>query len=185
MPCLSARMWVFFAAITGAGCGHSSSSAGDSVTCAQPAGCAQPGPGTTQLSSPSVSFASDVVPLFETSCATSTLCHQGLTGSAVPSMSLLFLGTGMGAAADSPSIYSALPVPSHELPSMSYVTPGDPGTSYLMHKMDGDQCQFESTCAIMPASTTPCGAVMPIPCALADDQRDVVRRWIAQGALDN
>jgi hypothetical protein len=169
-----------------AGCSNSSGK-GSSVSCPQPSGCSAPGPGTTQLSSPTVSFANDVYPLFQTSCATSTLCHQGINGSTVPAMSLLYLGAGTGApASDMLLVYVALSaVASHELPSMSYVSPGDPTQSYLMHKMDGDMCQFASQCAIIPASPTACGVVMPVPCALADTQRDVVRRWIAQGATNN
>jgi hypothetical protein len=128
----------------------------------------------------------DVMPIFQMSCATSTLCHQGITGSTIPAMSLLYLGNGVGGSTDPLTVYVALSaVASHELPSMSYVSPGDPTQSYLMHKMDGDMCQFANDCAVIPASPTPCGVVMPVPCALSDSQRDVVRRWIAQGAMNN
>jgi hypothetical protein len=176
----------------------SSGGGGESdVVCPQPMGCSQPAPGTTDLTSPTQSFTNDVVPIFEASCATSTLCHQGIGGSNLPSMSLLFLGNGPDAggggnddAGLSPDtiIYVALASYSVELPGMPYVTAGDPENSYLMHKMDGDQCQFveeDAGCQVMPASPTPCGAVMPIPCALPAAQRDTVRRWIAQGAMNN
>jgi hypothetical protein len=101
-------------------------------------------------------------------------------------MSLLYLGDGAGASTDPLLVYVALSaVPSHELPTMDYIAPGDPTMSYLMHKMDGDMCQFASQCDVIPASPTPCGVVMPVPCALPVAQRDVVRRWIAQGAQNN
>ena len=65
---------------------------------------------------------------------------------------------------------------------MSFVTPGDPARSYLMHKLDGDQCQFNTLC-----TAADCQHAMPsdlevlIPVA----ERDIVRRWIAQGARAN
>jgi hypothetical protein len=162
-------------------------------------GCSQPAPGTTDLTSPTQSFTNDVVPIFEASCATSTLCHQGIGGSNLPSMSLLFLGNGPDAggggnddAGLSPDtiIYVALASYSVELPGMPYVTAGDPENSYLMHKMDGDQCQFASMCVDNPMPM--CGVVMPqSSCALEAppsggvDPRDTVRRWIYQGAQNN
>jgi hypothetical protein len=179
-------LWMGFCGALAAGCSHGASSGGGSVSCAQPSGCSTPGPGTTQLSTPTISFMNDVMPIFQTSCATSTLCHQGITGSTVPAMSLLYLGDGAGASTDPLLVYVALSaVASHELPTMSYVAPGDPTMSYLMHKMDGDMCQFTSQCDVLSASPIPCGVVMPVPCALPDAQRDVVRRWIAQGAQNN
>jgi hypothetical protein len=127
------------------------------------------------------------MPIFQASCATSEACHQGMNGSTVPAMSLLYLGAGAGASPppNPVLVYATLLTASHELPTMNYVTPHDPAHSFLMHKMDGDMCQFENDCSIIPASPTPCGVVMPVPCALADDQRDIVRRWIAQGAIYN
>ena len=58
------------------------------------------------------------------------------------------------------------------------VTPGDPDKSFLLHKLDGDLCVFDESCA-----NGSCGAPMPEnnP-ALPEDKRDAIRRWIAQGA---
>ena len=39
---------------------------------------------------------------------------------------------------------------------MPFVTAGDPSKSYLMHKMDGDQCAFDSSC-----TNGTCGVSMP------------------------
>jgi hypothetical protein len=67
---------------------------------------------------------------------------------------------------------------------MPYVRSGDPANSFLMHKMDGDACQFASQCGTMPAAN--CGESMPLSgCALSGSTRDKVRRWIAQGAKNN
>jgi hypothetical protein len=111
-----------------------------------------------------------------------------------PSVSGLYLGQPLSSATASSlamGIYTAIVnVPSHELPSMNFITPGDLATSYIMHKMDGDMCQFDTMCTTMltPAPVAPCGVVMPqATCALDDPThpRDKVRRWIAQGAKNN
>jgi hypothetical protein len=64
---------------------------------------------------------------------------------------------------------------------MAYVKAGDPSQSFLMRKMDGDQCVLDAQCAGMTCQTS-----MPQNLPLLDvAPRDVVRRWIAQGAADN
>jgi hypothetical protein len=64
---------------------------------------------------------------------------------------------------------------------MNYVAAGDLAGSYLLHKMDGDQGQFDAKCAGGTCqSSMPQGSDI-----LPADKRDVVRRWIAQGAQDN
>jgi hypothetical protein len=183
---------VFCAATMGGiagGCSHSSSAGAPTVNptgCPAPAGCPALDPATTELSSPSMSFKNDVFPILQANCATSEACHQGLNGSTTPSMSLLYLGGGVDASPPTNPIevYAILLTGSHEAPSLNYVTPSQPEQSFLMLKMDGDMCGL-SDCAIIPASPIPCGAVMPTPCALPGSQRDIVRRWIAQGANNN
>jgi hypothetical protein len=99
-----------------------------------------------------------------------------------------------------------------EDPTMNFVTPGDPANSYLMRKMDFALCDIAAQCdsnnplfkqyngpdKAYPAPTA-CGVVMPpdlydpvtnamLP--LVDDagmptQREMVKRWIAQGAKFN
>jgi hypothetical protein len=70
---------------------------------------------------------------------------------------------------------------------MSKVKAGAPHDSYLMRKLDGSNCVLASQC-VETANTQKgdCGVTMPRnnP-ALTQDQRDTVRRWILQGALDN
>jgi hypothetical protein len=64
------------------------------------------------------------------------------------------------------------------------VEPGAPERSFLMFKLDADGLTFcESlTCAADNA----CGTSMPQGSARwTDEERDIVRRWIAQGAENN
>jgi hypothetical protein len=121
--------------------------------------------------SPKVSFANDVAPIFKQSCAFST-CHGATTGTA----NGVFLGS------DSARVRTGLlsEQPS-ELPSMPFVTPGDPRQSYLMRKMDASQCALDAQC-----TDGSCQGSMPKDQdSLPVETRDVVRRWIAQGAQDN
>jgi hypothetical protein len=155
------------------------------VMCPQPVGCPTPTPATTQLMTPVVSFKADVVPLFQMSCSLSSSCHSEMLGGP----SLLYLGGPLTMPPDPAGIYKAtINVNSLELPTMVYIKPGDVENSYLMHKMDGDLCQF-TTCSQNPIPM--CGVVMPMAgCALeatggGPNPRDVVRRWIAQGAQNN
>ncbi len=132
-------------------------------------------PAKSQLMSPAVSFKSEVMPVFSASCASSS-CH----GIADAPKGALFLGAQLQHGSDATAVWSALVAkPSAQLPAMAFVTAGEPENSYLMHKLDSDQCMFESSCVghdclrSMPYDTS----------ALAVEKRDVVRRWIAQGAV--
>jgi hypothetical protein len=67
---------------------------------------------------------------------------------------------------------------------MAFVKPGDPAASYLMHKMDGDTCLFQTQCTSTPVGA--CGDPMPQGnCVLDGATRDTVRAWISQGAQNN
>jgi hypothetical protein len=121
--------------------------------------------------SPAVSFSKDVLPVFTRSCAFST-CHGSTSGKA----NGVFLGR------DGPRVHAAIVnVKSGELPAMQFVTAGNPRESYLMRKMDGSQCALDAQCtggscqSSMPKGDTP----------LEVEARDVVRRWIAQGAKND
>jgi hypothetical protein len=133
-------------------------------------------PTGTDLTTP-VSFTTDIMVLLNDNCS-STACH----GSASAPTGGLFLGTLCAGAGDAPRVYANLVGPkSGELVSMPFVTPGDPSNSYLMHKIDGDQCHFDAECAggsclaAMPNG----GQIMPV------SRRDTVRAWITQGAQDD
>ncbi len=131
-------------------------------------------PSSTDLMTPTVSFKTDVMPVFLMNCA-STSCH-GLASSPKGN---LFLGAK---ATDAATVYGGLVgKTSAQLPSMPFVTASDPTSSYLMHKLDADQCMFQAQCA-----GHDCLQAMPYDTAsLAVDTRDTVRRWIAQGAAQN
>jgi hypothetical protein len=135
-------------------------------------------PAGTDLTMPVVSFKNDVMKVFNTSCGLST-CH----GSTTAPQGNLFLGAESAMRSDAAAVYAGLVgKASGELPSMPFVTAGDPSKSYLMHKLDGDQCQYDAQCsggscmALMPS-----GGTQPLPVAT----RDTIRRWIAQGAADD
>jgi hypothetical protein len=72
---------------------------------------------------------------------------------------------------------------------MHLVAAGDPTNSYLMHKLDGDSCQWATDCAANQSVNQEfagCGILMPFDSPeLAADTRDTIRRWIKQGAMNN
>jgi hypothetical protein len=136
----------------------------------------------------SVSFAQDVMPIFQHSCATGgAMCHGD------PSVATDGQGTGGNRAYLGPPYVAGDPTsilaglvgqPSFEDPSMNVVTAGSPETSYLMLKMDGALAPLAAACA--SGDLGKCGAAMPLSeQPLPQAIRDTVRSWIAQGALNN
>ncbi len=153
---------VYSLALLVSSCGSDSpGGGGSSPTC-------QPFVTTIDLESPVVSLRTDVMPIFRQSC-TFASCHGGGTRDLVIT------------AGDAAATYGALvDVAAPELPRMKLVEPGDPTNSYLMKKMDGDVCLLEAECV------APCVDTMPQGSSLLEvRQRDIIRRWIAQGAADN
>jgi len=146
------------------GCTSSSGSSSGSCADYQP-------PAGFDTTTPSVSFANDVMPVFGQSCAFST-CHGSSTGPA----NGVFLGK------DPARVYTAIVgVRGDELQTMPFVTAGDPRQSYLMRKIDGSQCALDTQC-----TGSSCQGSMPKNESLLDvPTRDIVRRWIAQGAKNN
>ena len=135
-------------------------------------------PPTTDLTTPIVSFHTDVMPIFNHNCGTKA-CHGSMTA---PKGSL-FLGAATALGADASGVYAAIVgKPSAQLGSMSFVTPNDPVRSYLMHKLDGDQCLYQTDCV-----GSDCMHSMPsgLEVLIAVSTRDTIRRWIAQGAVQN
>jgi hypothetical protein len=133
-------------------------------------------PMSTNLMAPAVSFRTDVMKVLDNNCGSSA-CH----GRAQDPTGGVFLGDSTAKGQDADAVYAAIVGQrSGELEGMKLVTPGDPANSYLMHKLDGDQCQFDTSCTgqdcqhSMPSGET---VVLAVPL------RDTVRRWIAQGAL--
>jgi hypothetical protein len=136
------------------------------------------------LSAP-VSFAVDVAPVFQSNCTSGGVnCHATYANRP-------YLGQ-VDAGDDAATILASIVgVVAAEDPSMNLVTPDDPVHSFLMHKLDGDQCTLAQQCADSGISSltngpTPCGNDMPngaptLPAAV----RDAVRAWITQGAANN
>ena len=65
------------------------------------------------------------------------------------------------------------------------VVPTDPQNSFLMRKLDGCYDGISAGCHPLAGHTSdnPCGDRMPQGSPLPIDERNEVRRWIAQGAL--
>ena len=152
---------LFLGALSSTGCGSSAP--------ASPAPPDAAAPDASKI----VSLRNDVLPVFAASCSTSATCHGSPTGIEV------FLA---GGAAKATTIRNGLVgIATAELPSMPFVTAGDPGKSYLMHKLDGDQATLDAECI-----GGDCGDQMPRGAAPLDAAtRDAIRTWIAQGAFDN
>jgi hypothetical protein len=135
-------------------------------------------PSSTNLNSPTVSFKTDVMKLFNNSCGLST-CH----GSTSAPAGGLFLGVEGMNSSDAATVYAGLMgKASGELTTMPFVTAGDPSKSYIMHKLDGDQCAFDAECVGKTCQTLmPSGGNQLLPVGT----RDTLRRWIAQGAKND
>ncbi len=165
LPSVLARGAAVAAALVVASC---------SSTTPTPVGTADSGP--VDLTTPITKLRADVMPLFNNSCGF-TSCH----GNVSSSKGNLFLGAKPSNGADAAMVHKQLVgVRGDEISSMPFVTAGDPALSFLMHKMDGDQatltgCTPAGCQATMPQGDTP----------LPAEKRDIVRRWIAQGAQDN
>ncbi len=153
-----------------AACGSSGDDGGTGATSAKSC-VAHTNPTFAQLATPISLFENDVAPIFAQSCAFSS-CHASKTAGNH--------GVYLNAksAADFDLVKQALRAKSKALPTMPYVTPGDPDNSFILHKLDDDLCAFEDKCV-----NGSCGGSMPDnnP-TLPEASRDAIRRWIAQGA---
>lgn len=97
--------------------------------------------------------------IFDTNCALSG-CHAG----ANPQQGMnLSAGESFG---------SMVGVPSQERPSLLRVNPGNPDDSYLVHKIEGRSGIVGER---MPLGRSP----------LSNDQINLIRTWIVNGAQDN
>ncbi|MFO0550296.1 MAG: hypothetical protein U0271_18020 [Polyangiaceae bacterium] len=129
-----------------------------------------------------VSFKTDILPVFENSCALSSSCH-GNDGGLTPAADRPYLGSidQMTTPSDVAAIRAAIIGQTAVQSSMLLVDPSHPETSFLMHKMDGD-----IECASLDCVGGDCGTAMPQSSdILPRETRDLVRAWISQGALDN
>jgi hypothetical protein len=88
---------------------------------------------------------------------------------------------GLDGLAECASGYAALVnVPSVALPSMDRVEPGDSTLSWIMHKIDGTQKNFNASC-----QGGFCGSRMPLGSPLSQNRRDTIRAWINDGAIND
>lgn len=157
-------VWVLSSALASVGC--SDATAGSS-SCAD-----YTPPASFDAQVPTVSFAKDVMPIFARSCAF-TSCHGSATGNA----------NGVSLGSDDPTeLHRAIvDVRASRLPTMSHVKPGSPRESFLMRKLDGRPCALAAQC-----TDGDCGQSMPHGEPLLPiEQRDTIRRWIAQGAKND
>ena len=149
--------------------------------------CEGPYVSCADLTTPTVSFAADIVPIFQPSCAIAgSTCHG--TPDVATTQARPYLGSFDGGTDASFVVQGLVGVMSNENPTMSTVKAGDPANSFLMHKLDGDQCTLNELKACVATKTqyTDCGQQMPYSSPPLDEAtRDTIRRWIAQGAKNN
>lgn len=131
---------------------------------------------------PVVGFAADVLPIFQQSCSLSSSCHGNEAGTGGKP----YMGTKKDVVPTPQQIQlifdQNVGAQSVKETDMSIVEPGDPERSFLMYKMDG---VFD--CPILECTAkNACGTKMPQggP-TLSQEQRDIVRLWIAQGAKND
>lgn len=125
------------------------------------AGCQpSPAPPVTPGSgnAPSISFAKDILPIFDVQCVT---CHQG------PGRAGLVLQPAVA--------YKNLVGVASTESQLQRVAPGSPDKSYLLNKLKGTQSQVGGAGQQMPFGG------LPLPQA----QIDSIQQWIAQGAPNN
>ena len=152
-------------------CGGGSSDSGATTTDSAKTCSADVTP-ASELASPVASFETDVAPVFAKACAFSA-CHG--SHSAIANHGVFLGATG---ADGMTAVKTSLQGASKALPSMKYVVPGDLQNSFVLHKLDGSLCGLDAQCV-----GGSCGKSMPEGNDLLPQaSRDIVRRWIAQGA---
>ena len=134
---------------------------------------------------PTVSFQADVIPVLERSCGIAgSTCHG--TPDVATTQQRPFLGYFDGGTDAAQVVTGLVGVASSEDPQMPEVTASTPASSYMMHKLDWDECTLAAACAKGQTQYTDCGQGMPYSSPQLDPAtRDIVRRWIAQGAKNN
>jgi hypothetical protein len=132
---------------------------------------------------PAVSFKADVLPIFRTSCGLSASCHGNESGPGGQH----YLGPKNSdpepTTAQIAMIFEQSVGKMPDLDAgMNLITPSDPEHSFLMYKLDGITCA-KLACAAGKkcGSLMPEGSTEPMPAA----KRDIIRRWIAQGAKND
>ncbi|MGD2134623.1 MAG: hypothetical protein PVF27_00610 [Gemmatimonadales bacterium] len=104
----------------------------------------------------------DVQPILTANCALSG-CHAG--SSPAQGMNL----------AEGQTHQNTVDVPSSEAAGVDRIEPGQPDESYLVHKIQGTQTSVGGSGSRMPLGGNP----------LTQEQIDLIRAWIADGAGNN
>jgi hypothetical protein len=131
-----------------------------------------------------VSFAGDVMPLFQARCAKGMECHS--KQAPTPDGGLV-LGSPQGAPSQTEihGVYAAIVnIAAKRAPAMKLVAPGDPAGSFLLAKTEYSTV---GSCVSMCVATG-CGNRMPTGIGaqpLSELQRQILRGWIRDGALEN
>jgi hypothetical protein len=133
-----------------------------SISCAVLLTCALTACGGSGIEPGEVSFSQQVQPILTDRCAFSG-CHASTSPAAEQSL------------AEGLAYVNVYNVPSQELPSMDRVEPGDPDQSYLVHKIQGTHLDVGGSGLRMPRGQEP----------LSQDQINLIRAWIQQGARNN
>jgi hypothetical protein len=183
-------------------------SASGAVGCSSTSGGSASSGSSSGSSTASVSFKTDVMPIFQRSCTLVT-CHgsENDNNPQAPQENLL-LGdntpgstTGLPVVAATPAIvyHGHVYVASVEDPKVLLIKPSDTADSYLIQKLNGNLSAYLTDCAAAPmsctqtqancSSTAPCGIEMPSGAAAwpQADPTDLatVTDWVSQGALNN
>ncbi len=109
-----------------------------------------------------VTLSRDVQPIFTGNCVFSG-CHAGSSPEQGMSLSA---GQTFG---------SVVNVAARELPGMNRVTPSQPDSSYLVHKVQGTHLAVGGSGSRMPLNRSP----------LSQSDIDLIRAWIQAGAQSN
>lgn len=154
-------------------------------------GCSSSSPAT---SSAPVSFATDVMPIFQGGCTLSQSCHGQPMNSGEENLYLGDLSNNTPAIIA--QVYMGLVgVKSLEDPKMNLVTASDIANSYLAKKISTSWTTESATLApdcvgnMCPAptctTTQPCGTSMPYGgLALDPTKVETINNWISQGATN-
>ena len=115
-----------------------------------------------------MSFTAAVAPIIEKNCSIAA-CHADAQ-----------LSLGIFLPKDVAQIYKALLAPATGNLKLDFVKAGKPDDSFVMRKLDGTHCSLDNDCV-----KKSCGSEMPPGEPLSVDDRNTIRRWIAQGAKNN
>lgn len=107
-------------------------------------------------------LSADVQPILTANCALSG-CHVGSDPQEGQNLSA------------GQTFSNVVNVASNQLPTMDRVEPGQPDSSYLVHKIQGTHLQVGGTGDRMPLARS----------ALSQAEIDVIRAWIQAGAMSN